>query len=89
MAARAAHSYGGMDECFAEERFVMATVAQVRLLHGEALCDFVRYFMRHASGIDRRMTGGTTHGKGGMDGFPFGEFFMALKAVHPGSGRAR
>ena len=81
---RTAHAHSGMDKLFLEHRFIVAAVAQVGLPGGESLRNFIRYPMRDVCGVYRRVARGAAHGNRGMHGLPFGEFFMALKAVDPG-----
>ena len=81
MTARAAHAYGGVHEFFAEQRFVMAIEAQVRLVGGKTLCVLICYFMRDVPRIHGSVACGTAHGNCRVDAFAFGEVLMALKAV--------
>ncbi len=81
MTARTAHSYGGVHELFAEQRFVMAIEAKVRLPGGKPFCVLICYFMRDVFRIHGSMACGTSHGNCCMDAFAFGEFLVALKAI--------
>jgi len=81
VAGGATHANGGVHEFLVKHRFIMASVAQVRLFGGKPFRDLRCYFMRDVCRIDGSVAGGTTHGNGGMNAFPLGKLLVALKAV--------
>jgi hypothetical protein len=81
VAGGATHAYGGVYGLFVKKRFIMTSVAQVRLFCRKSLRDLICHFMRDITRIYTGMAGRTTHSNGGMNAFPFSKILMALKAV--------